>query len=113
MSSEPKNKAKQTQFKLEAQRRSPRVSFLAIFKPGTNQTQPVVSLPAVSKVEPSNLFQRQKNAALLDHATAPAHITRQSRIRLAVQQPRLDRRFFARIMGFSGIPDERKQDSAA
>jgi hypothetical protein len=59
------NKAKQTQFKLEAQRRSLRVSFLGIFKPGTNQTQPVVSLPALSEfilsfvevVEPSNLSQ--------------------------------------------------------
>jgi len=30
-----------------------------------NQTQPVVSLPAVSKVEPSNLFQRQKKCCCI------------------------------------------------
>ena len=39
MNNANKNKAKQTQFKLEAQRRSLRVSFLGIFKPGTKQTQ--------------------------------------------------------------------------
>ena len=37
-----------------------------------NQTQPVVSLPAVSKVEPSNLFQRQKNAAAFDRVALQA-----------------------------------------
>ncbi len=36
------------------------------------QTQPVVSLPAVSKVEPSNLFQRQKNAAAFDRVALQA-----------------------------------------
>ena len=34
-----------------------------------NQTQPVVSLPAVSKVEPSNLSKNQTNAAAFDEVT--------------------------------------------
>jgi len=38
MNNEPKNKPNQSQFKLEAQRRSLWVSFLGIFKPGTNRT---------------------------------------------------------------------------
>ena len=39
-----------------------------------NQTQPVVSLPALSIVEVSNLFQRQKNPA--PHSVAPSFALR-------------------------------------
>ena len=47
-----KNKAKQTQFKANQTQFQPKY---AENKP--NQTQPVVSMPALSKVEVSNLFQ--------------------------------------------------------
>ena len=45
------NKAKQTRSEAEI----PTGELLGIHKPGTNQTQPVVSLPALSKPVPSGL----------------------------------------------------------